>query len=173
MAALPAAGRPDWRHSYKKIKQSAESAPNHLASLSCICTVRSSTRGGGVAQRLEDWELSMSSRHPFALRSFATATAAVDLAVSAGGLARADTPSRALLTAPIDETRMVTIEGNVRPEVGIGRDLGRLSDSYKFPSLFLQLQRSPEREAALEAYLETVNTRGAPNFHQWFTPQSL
>jgi subtilase family serine protease len=101
-------------------------------------------------------------------------TAACALAAAAvfgAGAARAE--SRQLVTIAVDDSRVVDVAGNIRGEVANAKDFGTVSDTYTFPHLFLQLQRSPENQAALDAYLETANTRGAPNFHQWLTAKSL
>jgi subtilase family serine protease len=52
-------------------------------------------------------------------------------------------------------------------------DRGPLPDSHHFDHLFLQLQRSPEREAALGKYIDQLNDRHSANFHKWLTPAEL
>ncbi|MGI4830965.1 MAG: S53 family peptidase, partial [Janthinobacterium lividum] len=39
--------------------------------------------------------------------------------------------------------------------------------------MLLQLQRSPESEAALESYLGELNDKSSPNFHKWLTAADL
>jgi subtilase family serine protease len=100
----------------------------------------------------------------------ATAT----IALAAGGAARAaDQAGTPMITHAIDEARTIVRDGNVRPEVAEGRDLGKLADSHLMAHLQLQLQRSPEKQAALDAYVDSLNNRGAANFHKWLTPAEL
>jgi subtilase family serine protease len=102
-----------------------------------------------------------------------TALCALAAAASLGaGVARAE-PSRPLITTSVDESRLVEVSGNIRPEVSRSSDLGKLPDSTKFDHIYLQLQRSPERETALKAYLETLNTKGAANYHKWLSPEAF
>ncbi len=78
-----------------------------------------------------------------------------------------------MITSAVNDANRVVVPGNIRPEVSRSSDLGRLPDSTVFDHIYLQLQRSPDREAALEAYLDTVNTKGAPNYHQWLKPDEF
>jgi subtilase family serine protease len=100
--------------------------------------------------------------------------AACALAVVATAMpARAATGAQPMITVPIDNTVTVTMSGNIRPEIATAIDLGAMADSHHFDHLFLQLARSPEREAALNKYLNELNDKGSPNFHKWLTPAEL
>jgi subtilase family serine protease len=112
----------------------------------------------------------VSSRRLLALSG--AALCALTVATLGASAARAEA-SRPLITGPVDESRLVEVGGNIRPEVQRSTDLGRLPDGAVFDHIYLQLQRSPEREAALEAYLATVNTKGAANYHQWLKPEEF
>jgi subtilase family serine protease len=78
-----------------------------------------------------------------------------------------------MLSAPIDDSRMVTVAGNVRPEVRGARDLGRVPESMAFPHISLLLQRSPEREAAARAYIDAIHDKSSPLFHHWLTADEI
>ncbi|HTY49061.1 MAG TPA: protease pro-enzyme activation domain-containing protein [Steroidobacteraceae bacterium] len=82
-------------------------------------------------------------------------------------------PARALITAPIDETRLVRLIGNTRPEANVRNDRGRVPDALILSHLQLLLARPPERERALRAYLAQLQDRRSPNYHRWLTPAQL
>ncbi len=76
------------------------------------------------------------------------------------------------VTQAIDESRMVTMAGNVRPEAkNVLNDRGPVSDTLDIDHIFLLLQRSPKQEKALDRLIEELNDRNSPNFHQWLTPE--
>lgn len=81
--------------------------------------------------------------------------------------------SRSLLTAPIDESRLVTLRGNVHPAVSTAADNGRVADSLPLEHMFLQLRRSPERERAFVRLIDQLHDPGSPNFHHWLTPEQI
>lgn len=74
---------------------------------------------------------------------------------------------------PIDETRTVALRGNTRPEANVRNDRGPLADSFPLNHLILQLKRSPEREAALRAYIDELHDPQSANYHQWLTPEQF
>ncbi len=59
--------------------------------------------------------------------------------------------ARALITMPIDEARLVKLEGNTRPEASAANDRGRVPDSLVLEHLQLLLRRPVERQVALES----------------------
>ncbi|MGC1650996.1 MAG: protease pro-enzyme activation domain-containing protein, partial [Candidatus Sulfotelmatobacter sp.] len=80
---------------------------------------------------------------------------------------------RALITETISETELVTLAGNTRPEATAANDRGPLADSFPLEHLWLQLRRSPEREQALERYIDQLSDRNSPNFHHWLTAKQF
>ena len=106
------------------------------------------------------------------LRGAAVCALAVGALVS-GVAARADVPARPMITTAIDDSRVVIVEGNVRPEVAHATDLGRVADSMQFPHLSLLLQRSPEREAAVRRYIDSIHDKASPLFHHWLTAAEI
>jgi len=74
-----------------------------------------------------------------------------------------------LISAKIDESQITRLGGNVRAEATANHDRGAVSDSMQFNHLQLALRRSPAVEAALEAYMESSQTPGSTNYHQWLT----
>ena len=100
-----------------------------------------------------------SAQSLFAIPAFALA-----LSMSAS----AQTP--ALITQPIDNNSLVTLVGNTRPEANAADDLGPVSDAFTMDHMLLQLQRSPQQEAALDQFIQQLNQPSSPNYHHWLTP---
>ncbi len=78
------------------------------------------------------------------------------------------TPTPAVNQA-VSDSSMVTLSNNTRPEATADNDLGLISDSFQMDHMLLQLQRSPEREAAFATYIAQLTDRTSPNFHKWLT----
>jgi uncharacterized repeat protein (TIGR01451 family) len=74
----------------------------------------------------------------------------------------------ALVTQPIDESRLVMLLGNTRPEANGQNDLGRTANSLHL-DMYLQLKRSPERELAAKQFVESLTDKASPNFHKWIS----
>ncbi|MFZ3245294.1 MAG: hypothetical protein WA185_09480, partial [Candidatus Acidiferrales bacterium] len=65
--------------------------------------------------------------------------------------------ARILITQPIDESKLVTLRGNTRPEArNPANDRGRVDDSFPMAHMLLQLRRPPELEQEFEAYIEQL-----------------
>jgi len=80
---------------------------------------------------------------------------------------------RPLITQPIDESKRVELKGNTRPEANALNDRGAVADDFPMQHMLLQLKRSPEREQALEQFIDELHTAGSPNFHQWITAEEF
>jgi subtilase family serine protease len=74
-----------------------------------------------------------------------------------------------LITQEINENNMITLHGNVRSEANALNDQGAVADDLAMDHLLLQLQRSPEQEAALAKLLDEMHTKGSSNYHRWMT----
>ena len=77
------------------------------------------------------------------------------------------------ITEPIDEASVVTLHGNVHPLAQARYDLGTVPDSFPASRMMLLLQRSPEREAALQQFLQDAHTPRSPAFHKWIKPDQF
>ncbi len=75
------------------------------------------------------------------------------------------------IRAGIDEARRVILTHNTRPEATAANDRGRVADGFAMEHMILQLKRSPERDAAAQAYLQQVQDAGSPNYHRWLTAE--
>jgi subtilase family serine protease len=91
-------------------------------------------------------------------------------------------PARAQTAAPkpatrivglIDNTRLVKLKGNTRPELAHGKDLGEADPTTPFSRMQLLLQRSPEQQAALDAFMAEQQDPQSPNFHHWLSPDQF
>jgi subtilase family serine protease len=75
-----------------------------------------------------------------------------------------------MIHGTIDETRLTTLTGNTRAEANAANDRGAVSDDFQLDHMMLQLQRAPQEEAALEAFIGELHDPKSANFHQWLTP---
>jgi uncharacterized repeat protein (TIGR01451 family) len=75
--------------------------------------------------------------------------------------------ARALITAPIDNTQLLRLSGNTRPETRTANDRGRVPDTLSLQHMQLLLKRPEERGAALRRYIQDLHDRTSPNFHRW------
>ena len=82
-------------------------------------------------------------------------------------------PTRPLVTERIDESNLVTLVGNTRPEANVKNDRGPVAASYKLRDMQLVLRRPPETELALDKFLEEVNDHNSPNFHHWLNAREF
>jgi subtilase family serine protease len=69
----------------------------------------------------------------------------------------------------VDESKLVRLQGNVRPEANAENDRGLVDDNLQLDHLLLQLKRSPELEAAAQEFLDSQQDPQSPNYHQWLT----
>ncbi len=68
---------------------------------------------------------------------------------------------------------LITLPGNVRPDVRTATDEGAVDGSMQLDHMLLQLQRPAAQEAALEARIEAMHQPGSPDFHHWLTAEEL
>ncbi len=74
-----------------------------------------------------------------------------------------------LIREAIDETRLAALSSNTRPEASAVNDRGAVPGDFTLHHMLLQLKRSPEREAALQQYIDELHDSKSPNFHKWLT----
>jgi subtilase family serine protease len=109
---------------------------------------------------------------------FALVLAGLALVLAYKGIPRvwARTGSEAkpvLISEAIDESKLVRLWGNTRPEANAKNDRGRVEDSFPMEHMFLQLKRAPELEQMLEQYMDEQQDKKSPNFRHWLTPAEL
>lgn len=81
--------------------------------------------------------------------------------------------SAARIVNPIDENQLVTLKGNINPQAIAKNDLGRVSDSLPMAGLTLVLSRTPEQQAAFDAYVQSEYDSSSANYHHWLTPDQV
>ncbi len=106
------------------------------------------------------------------LRSFPLCVLSSIVLCSAASLAQQAAPAVRILT-PIDESQLVTLKGNTSPHANAKNDRGSVSPGLILPDLTLVLSRSPEQEAAFEAFISGQYDSSSPNYHQWLTPAEI
>ena len=94
------------------------------------------------------------------------------LVCSAAAMAQQAAPA-ARIVSSIDESRLATLKGNTLPVANASNDRGRVSDSLPMTDLILVLGRSPEQQAAFDAFVASQYDQSSPNYHQWLTPQQV
>jgi subtilase family serine protease len=93
----------------------------------------------------------------------------VCIVLPAGLLAQNARAPRALITQRIDETKLQRLPGNTRPEANSQNDAGAVADDFAMDHMLLQLNRSPEQEAAAAAAVDALHNPKSPSFHKWMT----
>lgn len=79
----------------------------------------------------------------------------------------------ARIVGPIDNNGLVALKGNVNPHANVRNDRGPVAQSLSLPDLTLVLSRSPEQQAAFDAYVQSEYNPGSPNYHHWLTPTEI
>jgi subtilase family serine protease len=89
------------------------------------------------------------------------------------GVSHADSGSRTarpLITQKIDDTKLVTLEGNTPPVAKSSRhDRGAVAEDFPMNHMLLLLKRSPEQEKALGTLMDQLHTPGNANYHKWLS----
>ncbi len=80
---------------------------------------------------------------------------------------------RLLVTGDIDESSLVTLAGNTRPEANAKNDRGPVPRDFPMAHLRLQLRRSAEQERALDRFIDQLHDPRSPNYHRWLTAQEF
>jgi Pro-kumamolisin, activation domain len=116
---------------------------------------------------------SMSDKLLSVVRIAATLTSVLAFLPSAHAQFSGNTAARPMITGAVVETNVVRLAGNVRPEANAANDLGRVPDNFPMEHMFIQLQRPPTEEAALQQLIDQLHDPNSPNFHQWLTPEQF
>ncbi|HMG84132.1 MAG TPA: Ig-like domain repeat protein [Terracidiphilus sp.] len=111
--------------------------------------------------------------HRIALRCFALVCLSVALPhAQPSALAQTIAPKR-LILEKINESQLVKLEGNTPPAAIAQNDRGRVSPNLPMADLILVLRRSPEQQAAFDAFVESQYDATSPNFHHWLAPEEV
>ena len=83
--------------------------------------------------------------------------------------AQASAASHPLISQKIDESALVTLAGNTRPEVHIAHDMGPVSDDLQLSHMYLQMKMSPAQEADVAALVTRLHDPSAAEYHKWLS----
>ncbi|MFZ0947160.1 MAG: protease pro-enzyme activation domain-containing protein [Candidatus Sulfotelmatobacter sp.] len=87
--------------------------------------------------------------------------------------AEAENVRPVLITQTVDESNLVALGGNTRPEAKAEYDRGRVDDNLLMEHLLLLLKRSPEQERELEEFIDDLHDSSSPTFHRWLTAEEF
>lgn len=76
---------------------------------------------------------------------------------------------RSLITEEIDQSRLVTLAGNTRPEAIAANDRGPVPGDFALNHIVLLLRRPAETEESFRKFLDDLHDTNSPNFHRWLT----
>jgi hypothetical protein len=88
-------------------------------------------------------------------------------------IARASESVRARVTGAIDESRLVTLSGNIHPLAQPAFDQGPAPAGMTAGRLLLVLQRSAQQEADLRTWLQSTQDPNSSSFRNWLTPEQF
>jgi len=78
-------------------------------------------------------------------------------------------PASPQIVKSVDESNLVTLEGNTRSEASQQYDRGMVSDRMPLEHLQLLLRRPEAQENTLEKLIASQTDRTSPNYHKWLT----
>ncbi len=78
-----------------------------------------------------------------------------------------------LITQIVDDSKLVTLAGNTRPEANKQNDRGLVADDLLMEHMLLLLKRSPQQERALRQFIAEQEDKSSPNFHHWLTAKEF
>jgi subtilase family serine protease len=83
--------------------------------------------------------------------------------------AQSNTASHPLISQTIDETVLVILAGNTRPEVRFARDLGPVPDSLQLSHMYLQMKMTAEQEMDAAALMARLHDPSTADYHRWLS----
>jgi hypothetical protein len=81
--------------------------------------------------------------------------------------------SASLIVETIDDNQLVTLSGNTHPAANARNDRGSVITGLSMTDLILVLKRSPEQQAAFDAFVESQYDATSPNYHHWLEPKEV
>jgi len=106
-------------------------------------------------------------------RLFAVLSSVTLLLTGSLVLLRSQTTGRELLRGNVDESKLVTLAGNTRPEAAAANDQGAVADNFPLDHMMLQLKRSPQQEKEVEQFVASLQDPQSPNYHKWLTAEEF
>ena len=77
------------------------------------------------------------------------------------------------VTSPIDNSRLITLQGNRNPLAQPSFDHGAVAAGFPAERMMLVLRRSAEQDAALQEFLQSVQNPSSRLYHQYLTPEQF
>src|SRR3984957_11394245 len=84
-----------------------------------------------------------------------------------------DPSSAVRIVDRVDESHLVTLHGNTHPSARSEFDRGAVNPELRMDGLILVLQRSPQQQAAFDAFVASQTDPASPNFHHWLEPEEI
>src|SRR5690349_17714674 len=110
-------------------------------------------------------EVSLSSLLRFsALRVFLLSLLSFSLAVAQ------QIQPRPLIVSPIDESRVVTLRGNVHPLAQPMFEMGAAPPDLPMNRMMLVLKHDPMQDYVVRKLIDDQQDKNSPNYHKWLTP---
>ncbi len=81
--------------------------------------------------------------------------------------------SKPLIVEKVNENQLVMLRGNTPPAAIGQNDRGRVSAGMSMSGLVLVLRRSPEQQAAFDAFVASQYDATSPNYHHWLEPEEV
>ncbi len=81
--------------------------------------------------------------------------------------------SKPLIVEKVNENQLVMLKGNTPPAAIGQNDRGRVSAGMSMSGLILVLRRSPEQQAAFDAFVASQYDATSPNYHHWLEPEEV
>jgi hypothetical protein len=81
--------------------------------------------------------------------------------------------ARARLIEPVDDTKRVTLKGNVHLLARAEFDSGAAPQDLSMDRMLLVLKRSPEQEAELRKLLDDQQDKNSGRYRKWLTPDQF
>jgi subtilase family serine protease len=77
------------------------------------------------------------------------------------------------IAQPVDESNLVQLVGHTHRLANAKYDRGAVPDSFRMDHMYLQLQRSPQHEQALENVVNQLQDPHSGSYHKWLTADQL
>ncbi len=81
--------------------------------------------------------------------------------------------SKPLITEKVNESQLVRLKGNTPPAALAANDRGSVSPSLPMTGMVLVLHRSPEQQAAFDAFVASQYDATSENYHRWLDPAEV
>jgi subtilase family serine protease len=83
------------------------------------------------------------------------------------------TAAKPRIVEKIDENELQMLKGNTPLGANAKNDLGKVSPNLKMTDLILVLRRSPEQQAAFDAFVASQYDPNSANYHHWLQPEEV